>query len=198
MRYRRRQRQPIATPRLIEVPEEVHRVATQMLQRIGRNMYEEPFEVASILRAYGVRVISALGEHATAALRRFAEHPDPRVRAAAADELRRHQDVEALDILSRMASNDSAPEVKEVALEAVRELQQIAEKIDAEQKRPRIEPRPEPEEAPSEEVPAERPEEEVPLVETGEEAATHAPPFDFEELIEVLETQPVPADSSEE
>ncbi|GIX05676.1 MAG: hypothetical protein KatS3mg115_0079 [Candidatus Poribacteria bacterium] len=133
---RRRVRRPSVTytARLIEPPEPVRRLAEQLVQNLGYHTYQEPFEIASILRAYGVRVIAALGEHALEVVRSFTEHRDPRVRAAAADELRRHGDVAALDILSRLASEDQAPEVREVAQQAVQELRQLAEKLEAQER----------------------------------------------------------------
>ena len=130
----RRRRRPQYTPRLVDTPDGVRKVATSVHQQLGRDTYEAPFEIASVLRAYGVRVISALGDRAAAALHGLSEHQDFRVRATVADELRRHKDVSSIHLLSRLAEDDENAEVKAAASEAVEELRQVAEEIAAEQR----------------------------------------------------------------
>ena len=130
----RRRRRPRYTPRLAETPEGVRQVATSVHQQLGREKYEAPFEVASVLRAYGVRVISALGDRATEALQELAQHRDFRVRATVADELGRHRDVSSIRLLSGLAANDENPDVQKAAVDAVEELRQVAEQIAAEQR----------------------------------------------------------------
>ena len=130
---RDRRRRPQYTPRLVETPEGVRQVAKSVHQRLGRDSYEAPFEIASVLRAYGVRVISALGDRATEALQTLSEHRDFRVRATVADELRRHQDVSAIRLLSKLAEDDENPDVQKAASVAVEELREVAEKLALEQ-----------------------------------------------------------------
>jgi hypothetical protein len=138
MRDRRRRRKQ-DTPRLVETPEGVRRAAATVTHQLGRDTYIAPFEVASVLRAYGVRILSALGDHAVDALRVLGEHRDFRVRAAVADELRRHRDVSAIRMLSGLAEHDERSEVQEAAREAVEELRQIAERIAEEQRQLELE-----------------------------------------------------------
>jgi len=142
MRDRRRRRKQ-DTPRLVETPEGVRRAAATVTHQLGRDTYIAPFEVASVLRAYGVRVLSALGDHAVDALRVLGEHRDFRVRAAVADELRRHRDVSAIHMLSGLAEHDERPEVQEAAWDAVEELREIAERIAEEQRQLELESQPE-------------------------------------------------------
>jgi hypothetical protein len=118
------------------------------------------------LRAYGVRVLSALGDHATEALRTLVYHLDPQVRVAVTEELVRHEDVQAIDPIQNLALNDEDDAVQETAQLAVEELRKRA----AEQ--------PEPE--PAEDVAVETGEDadpsgrdaRVPLIESGEDVAS--------------------------
>ncbi|MDA1191275.1 MAG: HEAT repeat domain-containing protein [Candidatus Poribacteria bacterium] len=122
------------TPRLTDPPSIVRGASKTAATQHGTGTYREPFERASILRRYGVRILSALGPHATRALRQLANHGDPLVRASVADELKRHADVESIDTLARIAARDAIPEVQEAARQAVEELRLIAERLAAQQR----------------------------------------------------------------
>ena len=145
-------RTPTHTARLIDTPPRVSRVALSLTHNLGRQSYDEPFHVASTLRAYGVRVLSALGDHATEALRTLVYHLDPQVRVAVTEELVAHEDVASIDPIQNLALNDADDAVQETAQLAVEEL------------RRRLAERPEPEVEPVEDVG-----EDV-VVETGEDA----------------------------
>jgi len=163
-------RRPTHTARLIDTPPSVSRVALSLTHNLGRQSYEEPFHVASTLRAYGVRVLSALGDHATEALRTLVYHLDPQVRVAVTEELVVHEDVASIDPIQNLALNDEDDTVQETAQLAVEEL------------RRRLAARPEPEVEPVEDVgedvvvetgedaPVGR-EIQVPLIESGEDVA---------------------------
>ena len=163
-------RTPTHTARLIDTPPSVSRVALSLTHNLGRQSYDEPFHVASTLRAYGVRVLSALGDHATEALRTLVYHLDPQVRVAVTEELVAHEDVASIDPIQNLAQNDEDDAVQETAQLAVEEL------------RRRLAERPEPEVEPVEDVgedvvvetgedaPGGR-EIQVPLIESGEDVA---------------------------
>lgn len=163
-------RTPTHTARLIDTPPSVSRVALSLTHNLGRQSYDEPFHVASTLRAYGVRVLSALGDHATEALRTLVYHLDPQVRVAVTEELVAHEDVASIDPIQNLALNDEDDAVQETAQLAVEEL------------RRRLAERPEPEVEPVEDVgedvvvetgedaPGGR-EIQVPLIESGEDVA---------------------------
>ena len=123
---RRRPTGPTYTARLLDTPPAVSRVARSITHSLGRQSYEEPFHVASTLRAYGVRVLSALGDHATEALRTLVYHLDPQVRVAVTEELVRHEDVDAIDPIQNLALNDEDDAVQETAQLAVEELRKRA------------------------------------------------------------------------
>jgi len=124
---RRRTPPPTETPRLFDLPESLQRAHRNERQRQGVVTYEKPFELASILRAYGVRVLSSLGPRAELALRELAEHRDPRVRQAVVEELVRHRDVAAVVTLARLAVYDEEAVVREAAQSALVELRRLAE-----------------------------------------------------------------------
>lgn len=124
-----RRRPPLSAPRIFEVPESVRRADRHERRRRGVVTYEEPFELASLLRAYGVRVLSSLGPRAEQALRELADHRDPRVRQAVVEELVRHRDVEALVTIAHLAVYDEEPTVRHVAQEALSTLRREAERL---------------------------------------------------------------------
>ncbi|MBT5535106.1 HEAT repeat domain-containing protein [Candidatus Poribacteria bacterium] len=163
---RRRPTGPTYTARLLDTPPTVSRVARSITHSLGRQSYEEPFHVASTLRTYGVRVLSALGDHATEALRALVYHLDPQVRVAVTEELVRHEDVEAIDPIQNLALKDEDDAVQETALLAVAALRKHAEE------------QPEPE--PTEDAVVETGEDaepagrliEVPLIESGEDVSS--------------------------
>jgi hypothetical protein len=147
-------------PVLIEAPTEVERLAGTLARRHAIGAYERPFRIASILRAYGVRVLSHMGPYAEEALRELAGHADARVRTAVVEELARHRDVPAIEIVSRLALNDRDADVRQAATEALSALQQVAQVL-AEEERVRRE----------KELLAK-----APLIETGEDAEFYRPP----------------------
>jgi hypothetical protein len=169
---RKRQDGPTYTARLVETPPSVSRVARNLTHSLGRQSYEEPFHVASTLRAYGVRVLSALGDHATEALRTLVYHLDPQVRLAVTEELVVHQDVASIAPIENLALNDEDAAVQETAQLAVEELRRrLAE---------RPAPEAEPVEDAGEDVVVETGEDaeptgreiEVPLIESGEDVTS--------------------------
>lgn len=161
---------PTYTARLIDTPPTVSRVARNITHTLGRQSYEEPFHVASTLRAYGVRVLSALGDHATEALRSLVYHLDPQVRVAVTEELVLHDDVDSIDPIQNLALNDEDATVQETAQLAVDELRRRLEER----------PEPEPEAEPVEDVVGETGEDAesggrgigAPLIESGEDVAS--------------------------
>ncbi len=169
---RKREHGPTYTARLVETPPTVSRVARDLTHSLGRQSYEEPFHVASTLRAYGVRVLSALGDHATEALRTLVYHLDPQVRVAVTEELVEHEDVESIAPIENLALNDEDESVQETAQLAVDELRRrLAEQP---------EPEAEPVEDAGEDAAVETGEDaestgreiEVPLIESGEDVAS--------------------------
>lgn len=124
-----RRRPPASTPRIFDVPDSVRRADRDERRRRGVVTYEEPFELASLLRAYGVRVLSSLGPRAEQALRELADHKDPRVRQVVVEELVRHRDVEALVTIAQLAVYDEEPLVRQAAQEALVTLRQEAERL---------------------------------------------------------------------
>jgi len=168
---RRELPKPTAT-RIFDIPAEVRRADRNERVRHGVRTYEEPFEVASVLRAYGVRVLSAMQPNANEALRELANHQDARVRTAVVEELLQHQDVSALQMISHLADSDDAPTVREAAQRSLQGLQVVAARIAADTQRS-----------------------EVPLFETGEayvpEAPVRDPPGD-----QPPESPPEPASTS--
>ncbi|MEO2006222.1 MAG: HEAT repeat domain-containing protein [Candidatus Poribacteria bacterium] len=172
-------RRPTHTARLIDTPPSVSRVALSLTHNLGRQSYEEPFHVASTLRAYGVRVLSALGDHATEALRTLVYHLDPQVRVAVTEELVVHEDVASIDPIQHLALNDEDDAVQETAQLAVEEL------------RRRLAERPEPE-VELVEIVGEDVGEDV-VVETGEDA-----PVGREILVPLIESGEDVAESGED
>ncbi len=161
---RKRQDGPTYTARLVETPPTVSRVARNLTHSLGRQSYEEPFHVASTLRAYGVRVLSALGDHATEALRTLVYHLDPQVRVAVTEELVHHDDVGSIEPIQNLALNDEDAAVQETAQLAVDELRRrLAE---------RPEPEPELVEDQGEDAAQAGREILVPLIESGEDVAS--------------------------
>ena len=121
------------TPRIFDPPEIVRRADRNERRRHGVATYDKPFELASVLRAYGVRVLSSLGPRAELALRELADHRDPRVRQAVVEELVRHQDVAAVVTIANLAIYDEEAVVRDAARDALVELRRIAERLAAEQ-----------------------------------------------------------------
>jgi|SaaInl4_135m_RNA_FD_contig_31_2345885_length_1508_multi_7_in_0_out_0_2 hypothetical protein len=188
---RSRQDGPTYTARLVETPPTVSRVARNLTHSLGRQSYEEPFDVASTLRAYGVRVLSALGDHATEALRTLVYHLDPQVRVAVTEELVVHEDVASIEPIQNLALNDEDAAVQETAQLAVDELRR---RLAAQP-----EPEPEPVEDAGEDVVVETGEDaepagreiEVPLIESGEDVAS-------EVVVEANDDAPEPVDDADE
>jgi hypothetical protein len=121
------------TPRIFDAPEAVRRADRTERRRHGVATYDKPFELASVLRAYGVRVLSSLGPQAELALRELADHRDPRVRQAVVEELVRHRDVAAVVTIANLAIYDEVPVVRDAARDALVELRRVAERLAAEQ-----------------------------------------------------------------